>query len=110
VRGTEGGTTYVDSAMNAGECEEDSSHSEMRDRTIGTIEALVGHGTNEWLGGTNEWHPVTTVCGHLVLSLHTMRSLIPGAEQDTPGVLWYDTCDTHCHSEHQNELIFLHFV
>ena len=33
MRGTEGGTTYVDSAMNAGECEEDSSHSEMRDRT-----------------------------------------------------------------------------
>jgi hypothetical protein len=50
-------------------------------------------GRNEWLGGMNKWHPVTTVCRHLVLLLHTMRSLIPGAEQDTPGVLWYDTCD-----------------
>ena len=54
MRGTEGGTTYVDSAMNAGECEEDSSHSEMRDRTIGTIEASVGRmsGSVERMSGT----------------------------------------------------------
>ena len=45
---------YVDSAMNAGECEEDSSHSELRDRTVRTIEASVGRmsGSVERMSGT----------------------------------------------------------
>ena len=44
---------------------------------------MIG-GTNEWLGGTAERHTVTTVCGHSIPWLHTMRRLNP--------VLWYDTC------------------
>ena len=66
--------TCVDSAMNAGKCKEDSLHSER-------VSAIVPTGRLS-IGGTDEWHPVTAVCGPQSYYLHDAymtRSVIPGA-------------------------------